>query len=66
MFKPVTRNLSSDKILVGLKNGLEGVQEGEDCYIFFSGKYAFGKEKIGTIPANAPLAFRVMVEAIEN
>lgn len=66
MFRPVTRNLATDKILVGLKNGLEGVQEGEDCYIFFSGKYAFGKEIIGTIPANAPLAFRVMVEAIEN
>ena len=53
-------------LLQGLREGLVGVREGEDCYILFSGKYAFGKSKTGTIPANAPLAFRIWVLSVEN
>ena len=58
--------LSDKDILTGLRNGLEGVRQGEECWILFSGKYAFGKSKVGTIPANAPLAYHVWVETIEN
>lgn len=59
-------DMTDKDLLEGLVNGLEGVREGEECYILFSGKHAFGKSKIGTIPANAPLAFRVWVQTVEN
>ena len=59
-------DMTDKDILEGLVNGLEGVREGEDCYILFSGKHAFGKSRAGTIPANAPLAFRVWVQTVEN
>ena len=66
IYKPLVLDLTDKGILEGLRTGLEGVQEGEECYILFSGKYAFGKNKYGTIPANAPLAFRIWVQEIEN
>lgn len=59
-------NLGDTDILEGLKRGLVGVRADEDCYILFSGKYAYGKSSIGTIPANAPLVFRVWVKTVEN
>ena len=59
-------DMTDKDLLYGLREGLEGVREGEDCYILFSGKYAFGKNKTGTIPANAPLAFRIWVLSVEN
>lgn len=59
-------DMTDKDLLEGLVNGLEGVREGEECYILFSGKHAFGKSGIGTIPANAPLAFRVWVKTVEN
>ncbi|MDO5442790.1 MAG: FKBP-type peptidyl-prolyl cis-trans isomerase, partial [Bacteroidia bacterium] len=66
VFAPLTVNLADKGVIEGLRLGLEGVKEGEECYILFSGKLAFGKEKNGTIPANSPLAFRVWVQNVEN
>lgn len=66
IFEPLVIDLTDKDILQGLLSGLEGVREGEECYILFSGKYAYGKSKIGTIPANSPLAFRIWVQGIEN
>lgn len=66
MSEPLEIGLTDKGMLEGLRNGLEGVKEGEECYILFSGKYAFGKNKIGTIPANSPLAFRIWVQQVEN
>ena len=66
MFRPVRVNLSEDPLLEGLKRGLPGVREGEECYILFSGKYAYGKHSAGTIPANAALAFHILVTGVEN
>lgn len=66
IYEPLVMDLTDRSILEGLRTGLEGVKEGEECYILFSGKYAFGKNKYGTIPANAPLAFRIWVQEIEN
>ena len=63
---PLELDLTDRSLLDGLRRGLEGVKEGEECYILFSGKYAFGKSRIGTIPANSPLAFRVWVQQVEN
>lgn len=65
-YELLTVSLSDKDIMQGLRDGLEGVREGEECYILFCGKYAFGKKKVGTIPANAPLAFHVWVEEVEN
>ena len=66
MSEPLEIDLTDKDVLEGLRNGLAGVKEGEECYILFSGKYAFGKSKIGTIPANSPLAFRIWVQKVEN
>jgi FKBP-type peptidyl-prolyl cis-trans isomerase len=66
MSEPLEIDLADKDMLEGLRNGLAGVREGEECYILFSGKYAFGKNKIGTIPANSPLAFRIWVQQVEN
>ena len=65
-YEPLTLDLTDDNIIEGLRAGLNGVREREECYILFSGKYAFGKDKNGTIPANSPLAFRIWVTGIEN
>ena len=66
VYEPLTVDLTDSNTIDGLRSGLEGVREGEECYILFSGKHAFGKNKNGTIPANSPLAFRVWVRTIEN
>ena len=66
IYEPLLIDMTDDSIIDGLRSGLAGVREGEECYILFTGKHAFGKEKNGTIPANSPLAFRVWVESIEN
>ena len=66
VFQPVTVDMSEGSLMKGLQNGLIGVKAGEECYIIFSGKYGLGKNKIGTIPANAPLAFHLWIQNVEN
>lgn len=66
LFGAIELDLKDKNIIEGLVNGLEGVREGEECYILFAGKHAFGKDQLGTIPANAPLAYRIWVQTIEN
>ncbi|MGM9743131.1 MAG: FKBP-type peptidyl-prolyl cis-trans isomerase [Candidatus Cryptobacteroides sp.] len=61
-----TLNIGDDDLVEGLKRGLEGTKGGQECYILFSGKYGFGKKTLGTIPANAALAYHVWVESITN
>lgn len=65
-FTPVTVSLDGDSLLKGLQKGLEGVKSGEDCYILFTSKYGYGKSNYGTISANTALAYRVMVETVQN
>lgn len=64
-FEPAIIDMN-DNIIEGLKTGLIGVRRGEECYILFSGKHAFGKVAVGTIPVNAPLAYHIWVKDIEN
>ncbi len=66
VFQPVTVDMAAGSLMEGLQNGLIGVRAGEECYILFSGKYGLGKNKIGTIPANAPLAFHLWIQNVEN
>lgn len=62
----LTINLAEYELLPGLKNGLEGVRGGEECQIFFSGKYGFGKKASGVVPANSALVYKIWVESISN
>lgn len=61
-----TINLNETALVEGLKNGLCGVKGGEECIILFSGKYGFGTDNLGTIPANSALAYHIWVESISN
>ena len=66
IFAIETVNLEEDRLLEGLKNGLAGVRQGEECYILFSGKYGYGKKAIGTVPSKSALIYRIWVESISN
>ena len=66
IYEPVVISLSDDTVLEGLRYGLKGAQKGEECVVLFSGKHGYGKQKVGTIPANAALAFHIWVLDIEN
>ena len=61
-----TVELGTDPLLKGLENGLEGVKAGEECYILFSGKYAYGKKIAGVIPAKSALVYYIKIESITN
>ena len=59
-------NLADAKLIQGLKDGLIGVREGEECEILFSGKYGFGDEDFGIIPANSALLYKIWVVGVAN
>lgn len=59
-------DLAEYELIKGLFNGLTGVKAGEECQIFFSGKYAFGKRALGIVPANSALVYKIWVESISN
>ena len=66
VFEVKTLKLGDKDIVPGLRRGLAGVKEGQECFILFSGKYGFGKHELGTIPANAALVYHIKVESISN
>ena len=55
-----------DRLLDGLQRGLEGVRGRDECYILFSGKYAYGSRVQGTIPARSALVYHIWVDSISN
>ena len=55
-----------EPLLEGLQRGLEGVRGQDECYILFSGKYAYGSRVQGTIPARSALVYHVWVNSISN
>ena len=55
-----------DDLIPGLRSGLEGVQNQDECYILFSGKYGFGARNQGTIPARSALVYHIWVNSISN
>ena len=59
-------NLADTELIPGLKDGLFGVRAGEECEILFSGKYGFGNENFGIIPANSALLYKIWVTAVSN
>ncbi len=59
-------NMNDSSLIEGVRNGLVGVRQGEECEILFSGKYAFGNSTFGIIPANSALAFKIWVVGVSN
>ena len=53
-------------LLEGLQRGLEGVRNQDECYILFTGKYGYGANKQGTIPARSALVYHIWVNSISN
>lgn len=65
-WEPMRISLSDRNVVPGLAKGLQGMRRGEEAIILFSGKYGFGKHGLGMIPADAPLAYQVIIEELEN
>ena len=59
-------DMVSTELLEGLRNGLVGVQTGEECEILFTGKYGYGDISFGIIPANSALIYRIWVVGVSN
>ena len=59
-------NITEDKLLDGLRKGLMGVRAGEECEIIFSGKYGFGNNPFGMIPAKSALLYKIWVVSVTN
>lgn len=66
IYAVTTVSLEDKDLLEGLRNGLTGVKEGEECYILFSGKYGYGRKTAGTIPSKSALVYHIWVESISN
>lgn len=59
-------NMAEADMLDGLKNGLIGVQAGEECEILFTAKYGYGNRTFGIIPANSALLYKIWVIGVSN
>lgn len=64
-FRPITLTLDKS-LLEGLRLGLYGVQEQDEGYILFNGKFGFGDHIQGTIPARSALAYQFWIDSIDN
>lgn len=65
-FELMTMKLDDSSLIDGLRNGLEGVKKGEECYILFSSRYGYGKKGMGNIPGNTALIYHILVSDINN
>ena len=59
-------NMAETDLLEGLRNGLVGVQAGEECEILFTAKYGYGNRTFGIIPANSALLYKIWVVGVSN
>ena len=59
-------NITEAELLDGVRNGLLGVRAGEECEIIFSGKYGFGDNTFGMIPAKSALLYKIWVVSVTN
>jgi len=53
-------------LFTGLNLGFTGIHDKEECEIIFPSALGAGQSRIGTIPANTPLAFKVRVDSIRK
>ncbi len=61
---PEKIKLGATELVEGLDFGLEGVKEGEYCYIIFSAKYGYGNVELYNIPKLTPLFYEVWVDKV--
>lgn len=61
---PMKIKLGKTELVKGLELGLEGVKEGEYCYIVFSAKYGFNNTSVGNIPRLSPLFYEIWVDKV--
>ena len=66
VFRIISLSLKDDKPVEGLKNGLVGVKKGEECYILFTTRNAFGSKKMPGIPINSGLIYHIWVDKVDN
>jgi hypothetical protein len=59
-------SMNDAKLTQGLRDGLLGVKAGEECEILFSGKYGFGNDVFGIIPANSAQLWKIWVVGVTN
>jgi FKBP-type peptidyl-prolyl cis-trans isomerase len=59
-------NIADNEMIEGLRNGLIGVQAGEECEILFTAKYGYGNKTFGIIPVNSALLYKIWVEGVSN
>lgn len=59
-------NIGETELIPGLRDGLIGVKESEECEILFTGKYGFGNDDFGIIPANSALLYKIWVVGVAN
>ncbi len=62
--KPYGIKLGSTAMVDGLARGLQGVAEGEHCYIIFSAKYGFNNTEVAAIPKLSPLFYDIWIDKI--
>ena len=53
-----------NKLVTGLADGLVGVQPQDEGYILFTGKYGYGKNELGMIPALSALVYYFWIEKV--
>lgn len=63
---PLSIRMNDKNLVEGLRNALPGAKKGEECFIFFSGKYGMGKKPLGVIPSNSALCYRIWVLDVQN
>ncbi len=61
---PEKIELGKSALVKGLELGLNGVKQGEYCYIVFSAKYGYGNTTVANIPKLTPLFFEVWVDKV--
>lgn len=64
MEAPLKMRLGSGGIIKGLELGLNGVKEGEHCYVIFSAKYGYGNIQVYNVPKLTPLFYEVWVDKV--
>lgn len=61
---PEKIKLGKTELVKGLELGLDGVKQGEYCYIIFSAKYGYNNTAVSNIPKLTPLFYEVWVDKV--
>lgn len=65
-FSELAIDMGSDRLIEGLRTGLEGVRAGDQIVVMFNSKYGFGKKAVGPVPANSALAYQLWITGVDN